>query len=233
MRPAGVHRDLPALRELGIPHGQHALAPVDVVPVQADHLADPRPRHAQKPDQRLVGGGADRRGQRASGGHQRGDVSLGVQVGDGPAFRPGEQLSRRHLGSRVESLQVAGEAPHRAQPVAQIGRVSVIPGQRGPRQRQLGGDGRRAGRLQVGDEVLQKPRVALQPGPQRTAHRDVVPGGLAQLDHRAPPGQGRARRRSATRSTLAYRLVVAGRAWRSTCPTSASDAPPASMAVAA
>jgi len=230
---AGVQRDLPTLAELGIPYGQYALVPVDVVPVQAEHLAGPHARRAQQADQRLVGGGANRRGERAGRAHQRGDVSVGIQVGGGPAFRPGEQPGRRHLGGRVESLQVAGEAPHCAQPVAQVGRVSVVSRQRGPGQRQLGGDGGRAGCLQVGDEVLQQPGVALEPGTQRAAHRDVVAGRLAQLDHRAPPGQGRARRRSATRSTLAYKLVVAGRAWRSTCPTSASDAPPASMAVAA
>jgi hypothetical protein len=200
---AGQQRQLTALVELGVPYDQHPLGPVDVVPVEADQLTDARPGYCQQPDQRLVGGGPQSRGERTGGSHQRGDLSLGVQVGGGPTLRPGQQLGGWHLGGRVEGLHVAGEAAHRAQPVAQIRRMGVVSWQPGPGQRQLGGDGRRASGLQVGDEVLEKTRVALELGAQSPADHDVVVDRLTESAHCSPPGHGRARVRSAVRSTLA------------------------------
>src|SRR6202011_3992515 len=126
--------------------------------------------------------------------------------------------------------QVTSEAAHEAQPVAQIGRVGVIAGQRGPGHGQFGGDGRRAGRLHEGNEVLEKLRAALELGAQRPADRDVILDRLMQIAHLAPPGHGWAMARNATRSTFAYRFVVARRACRSTWPTSGREAPPANMA---
>ena len=198
MHGAGMQRQMPALAELGVPHGEHPLVPVDVVTIEAQRFANSHARGAQKTDQGLIGGGPQRRGQPSSCVHQRGDVSVGVQIRHGPAFGSGEQPSWRDFGVRVERLEMAGEAPHRAQPVAQIGRMGVVAGQCGPRHGQLGGDRRRAGRLHIGDEVLEEPRTALQFGSQLSADSYIVLDCLVQIGHFAPPGQGWAMLRSAS-----------------------------------
>src|SRR6266481_5807070 len=44
----GMQRHLAALSELRVPDGEHALVEVDVIPVEADPLANAHPRHAEK-----------------------------------------------------------------------------------------------------------------------------------------------------------------------------------------
>ena len=127
----------------------------------------------------------------------------GVQVRHGPAPGPGQQPDRRHFGGRVEGLEVAGETAHDAQPVAHIGWVDVLSWQPRPGQRQVDGDGLRAGGLHEVDEAVEQPRVSGELAAQRATNRDVVLGRLLQLVHAAPLGHGRARVRNARRSTFA------------------------------
>ena len=53
------------------------------------------------------------------------------------------------------------------------------------------------------DEVEQSSSGVVQLEPQMTPHAQVLLGGLAKRVHRTPPGQGRAKGRSASRLTLA------------------------------
>ena len=87
--------------------------------------------------------------------------------------------------------------------------------------------------FQVGDELIQQLGVAVQLEPQSAAQVQVAGQRRAQPGHDEAPGHGRASERSASMLTLVYAAVVAGRRCRSTWPISASDPPPASMAVAA
>src|SRR5271166_2745857 len=72
--------------ELGVPDGEHALVEVDVIPVGADPLTHAHPRHAEKPDQALVGSGAEHGSEQAGGvesRHFRGHfhyAAFGVQL---------------------------------------------------------------------------------------------------------------------------------------------------------
>jgi hypothetical protein len=82
---ARMQGQLPALAELGVPHRQQALVPVEVVSVQPDGLAGAQAHGEHQPGQRLAGGGAQGRAHRAGRAHQGGDVCPGVQVRDSPA----------------------------------------------------------------------------------------------------------------------------------------------------
>ena len=199
---ARVQRDLPALRELAVPDRHDPLGGVQVGPVQPDCLTEPHAGRAQKADQGLVRGGVQGRAQRGRGGHQGADFCLAVQVGHGPAVAAGQQAHRGDLGGRIERLQVAGEAADHPQPGRVPGRQGVF-GQGGPGQGQPGSDGDGAGCLHEGGKIVQQPAVVFQLVSQRPAHGQVVVDGLADAGHAAPPGHGRARPRSAARSTFA------------------------------
>lgn len=225
-----MQRHLPALAVLGLEDDEDARGEVDVVLVEADHLAYAHARCSQEPDHRLIGGGSQCWCERTSRFHQRLDLVVRVQVGDSPAFRERQQPCRGHLGRRIEGLEVAGEAAYRAEPITEVSRMCTLSWQFGPRKGQLGGDRRRAGGLQVGDEVAQQMVMVRELGAERPADHEVVLRCSAELAHRTPPGQGWASARSATRSTLAYTAVAAPLDCRSACPTSASVAPLCSIA---
>jgi hypothetical protein len=162
-----------------------------------------QPGDGQQADQRLVGGGQQRAGERAGGMDQRRDLLLGVQVRRDPLGAAREQPPGRHLAAGIEGLQVGRETARDDQPV-------LVP-DRGGAGRQdrpgngcLDGDGGRPGLLEVADEVQQHRSLPLQLVAQGPAHRQVVLGGLAQRAHSAPAsGHGRARARSASISTFA------------------------------
>ena len=79
-----------------------------------------------------------------------------------------------------------------------------VPRQPGPGDRQLGGERRRAGGLQVADQLRQEVTGPLQLEAQGAAQPQVVLDVTGQCAHRDPPsGQGWASRRSRSRSTRA------------------------------
>ena len=96
--------------------------------------------------------GVQLRAQGRSGGDQRGDVAGGQQVGRGPVILPRQQVSGRDLMSRVEAVQVAGEAADgaEAEPVI-IGRGAGREGR--PRDGQAGRHVRGTEAVEIGGEL--------------------------------------------------------------------------------
>ena len=104
---------------------------------------------------------------------------------------------------RVEGVQVAGEAAHRAEPVVDGDRLDPLRQAR-PGDGQLDGDRRRAVGLDVGDEAGQGFAVAAELKAQRPAQPQVVIEMIGQRRHDvAADGQGRAMARSRSTSTRA------------------------------
>lgn len=137
---AWVQWNLAGLAVLASADHEQTGAQVEVAPVEGDRLPDPQPTHGEQPDQRLVGRGAQWRGDRSRRPHQPLDLGFGIQVRDSPPRRQsGQQIGGRHLRAGVESLHVPGEAPHHGQPLA-----PVLGHRRRwlhrPRERQLAGD---------------------------------------------------------------------------------------------
>jgi len=67
---------------LAVADGEPLFRELQIVTVERDHLADSHAADRQEPDQRLVGGGLQRRADPAGCCHQRLDFRLGIQVGD-------------------------------------------------------------------------------------------------------------------------------------------------------
>ena len=98
---------------------------------------------------------------------------------------------------------MAGEAPHHAEPLAKVRGMGAGTRALGAGDGQLRGHRGSPGGLQVGGEVVEVPGVVPELEAERAAEREVVVHGLAKPAHATAPGQGWARARSATRSTLA------------------------------
>jgi hypothetical protein len=81
--------------------------------------------------------------------------------------------------------------------------VLPAPGERCPRDRVLDCDLLGAGRLEMTEELAQKPLGPVQPVAQRSPHAEVLGHRFAQGAHRIAPGHGRAICLSASRSTFA------------------------------
>jgi hypothetical protein len=227
----GVQREQPVLAELGVAHQQQPAPGVEVFIVEGDGFTAAHAGDRHQADQGFDGGPAQRRLQVLCLGEQRGDVGGGIQVGHCPVGSAGQQAGRRDLGGRVESGEVGGEAADHGDPHPQPARAGADR-QRGPGQRIGHGDRACLALLQVGDELVQQPGVAVQLEPQAAPQVQVAGQRLTQPGHDAP-GHGRASARSASTLTFVYTAVVCGRRCRRTWPTSASDPPSARMAVAA
>ena len=199
---ACMQRDLARLAELGEADRQDAFGEVDVVAVESEGLTDAEPGDGQQPDEGLEGGRPQRRTHRSGGGHQRGEVDVGIQVGRGPMTPAGQQTDRGHLVGGVDGMQVTREAPHHRQPLRPPVRRAV--GRKGgPCPRRVSGDRVGPVRLHVGDEVSEQQRGALQLVPEGPANGEVVVEIPMERAHDALPGHGRAKARNAVRSTLA------------------------------
>jgi hypothetical protein len=98
-------------------------------------------------------------------------------------------------------MQVTGEPAHRPKPH----RVPVLPspGERRPCDRVLDGDLIGAARVEVIEELAQKPLGVLKAIAERSTHGEIFGHRLAQGAHRTAPGHGRAIFLSASRSTFA------------------------------
>jgi hypothetical protein len=197
-----VDENLARLAVLAGPDAQQPVGRVDVGAVQRERLADPQPGAGQQPDQRLDRLSAQRRPERPGGGHQRPDLVLGVDVRRRAVAACRQELEWRDLGRRVDPVQVARKAAHRAHPLRQVG----VPDPRrpgGPPQRGVDRDRRLSDAVHERREVGQHPALAAQLEPQRVADREVVVDVLCERGHAVAPGHGWTSAASARRSTLA------------------------------
>ena len=173
----GMQRHQPGFAELGAADGQHAGAGVEVGAVQADRLTDPHAGDREQADQGLIGRRPQWGPQADGRGDQRSDLARGIQVGRGPRPAGGDQAGGRDLGGRVGGAQVRGEGADHREPLRMPPRRPR--GQRRPRERIGGGDGARAGILQIGDELGEQLLGAGELVSQGTADCQVVGQRLA------------------------------------------------------
>jgi hypothetical protein len=199
-----MHGELAGLAELALEDRDQVALMVDVLPVEADRLADAHPGDRQQPDQRAHRGGAVRRRDHRRSGHQRADLGAGVEIGHRASRPLRQQILRDQLVGAVQRVQVRGEAAHDREA------VGVPVGvrrrwQRRPRKRRGGRDRGLAALVHPGDELRQQLLSTRKPIAQHAAHRQIAREALLERDHDRPPvsGHGRASWRSASRSTLA------------------------------
>ena len=201
-----VQRHQPGLAELGLADGQHPGREVEVWPVEADRLADAHTGDREQPDQGLVGrrraaGTAGWRLPRSARRCRR--RSKGKEW---PGRPPRDQIRGRHLGGRVDGVQVGSEPAHCRQPLRMPARIAG--GQRRPRQRVLGGDPWPRRVLQVGDELAEQllgagelvakgaaDRQVVRPAPGAAGSRGTAWPGPGQCSQRLGVGLGIDRRR--------------------------------------
>ncbi len=169
-----MQRQQPGRAGLGAGDGEHPGIQVDGVASKPQRFADPQARDRHQPEEGLVGGGAQRRPQRA------GCLRAGVRSrrrsrcsGSGRLPWPGKTSALGDLGGRVDRAQVGGESADRAQP--------VTPGHRvdsdrlaGPGDGQFRGDRGRAGGLQVGGEPRKDDALTVELEAQRAPQPQIV-----------------------------------------------------------
>ena len=194
----------PRLLELGVADDERALLSVEVVRVEGDRLADPKPAHAQQPDEGLISLRPERRAERSRRFEQRGDLGGRVQVGGGATRPVAHHRRRRHLHLGVDGLEVGGEPPHGAQPDRPpVGRG--LARKRHPLERLVDRDRVEAVPFEVGDELAEQPPGGLELEPEGVPKAQVVfqrAGKRPSIVHRGSPGQGRAIPRNARWSTF-------------------------------
>jgi hypothetical protein len=101
--------NLATSRGFGPSHDQHAGIEVDIVPVQAQGLAETQTADCQQAYEGLIGHRPPRRAQLPSSFQKSGQLSFGEEVRRQPgAVRP-EEICRGDLRREVDRLQVAGE----------------------------------------------------------------------------------------------------------------------------
>ncbi len=200
--------DLPGLPELRVAHDEDPLGQVHVVPVEADGFPDPHPGHVQQADNRREGRPTKGRGELSGRGHQPEDLLGRVQVGGGPVAPIWKEVRWGDLGAFVEQGEVFGEAAYDGEPTGEPA-LACTHREGRPRERELGGDGLGAGRLAVGDELVEQAPRTVELEPERAPQGEVVlQCGTKRVSHRATPsgspaGQGLASARSEERSTFA------------------------------
>ena len=130
-----VQREPAVFAELRQRDVQHPHPQVHVLAVEADRLTDPHACDRQQSEQRLVCRSPQSWPKGAGDLEQPGDVGLGVEIRSRVVTPTAQQVRRRDLNSRVQALQVAGEAADHAETVGPLGRGGVGtsggPGQRG------------------------------------------------------------------------------------------------------
>lgn len=138
-----VQREPAVFAELRQRDVQHPGPQVHVLAVEADRLTDPHACDRQQPKQRLVSRAPQSWTKGAGDLEQPGDVGLGVQIRSRVVARTAQQVRRRDLNTRVQTLQVAGEAADHTETMGPLGRGS-IGASGGPGQRGCARDGGRA-----------------------------------------------------------------------------------------
>jgi hypothetical protein len=121
-----MQRQLPGSAAFTFPDQQHSVIVVEVVGVEADHLADAHAGDRQQRDQGLIGDHPQRKPQRGSGGDQRGDFGVGVEKRVGAVGFPRQHISGWNLVRLIEDVQVAGEPPHDGESMRPPQRAGVL-----------------------------------------------------------------------------------------------------------
>ncbi len=178
------------------------MRPVHVLPVEADGLPDTQAGDRQQPEKGLVGRGSEWRMQLLGCVHEPRNILLRVQVGCNAPNLAWQEIGRRDFGTRVDGLEILGEATDEAKLLSPPSGVPVgwLPG---PAQCELGGDGVRAVAVEKGDEIWQQTPGALELAADAATQGEILVEGPVKSAHRHSPGQGCASRRRAARSTLA------------------------------
>jgi hypothetical protein len=154
--------------ELGVLDRDHAVGEVDVGAGQRGGFPLPHAGGGQQSEQRPVGDRSQRRLEPPGRVQHLADLVGRVDVGRRSSSWDGEQSGRRDLVSRVDGVEVAGEATHRADPEVHGNRLDALR-LAGPRDRQVDGDRRRVVGLEVGNEAWQRLAVPAQPEAQAAA----------------------------------------------------------------
>ena len=202
-----MQRNQAGAAELGLAHGQQRGVEVDIPELEIARLPQTETGHAQQAEQAVV----DPRQQCAPlitvrhvecGPQQVANLFIGVQIRLCPLGLKRQQSRGRDLRTWIRRLAVPRKDTHVAQSRGPSCRLNVAwllcPG----KCQSLGNDGS-VMPFHERDEVEQSSTGLVQLEPQMTPHAQVLVDGLAKRVHRAPPGQGRARGRSASRLTLA------------------------------
>ena len=168
VRRALLQRDQPRSAELGLAHRDDARAEVDVASPQADRLPDPHAAAPKKPEEGLVGQRAQCGAQLAGSRHQVQHFGFLPQVWRRALVARSKDVVGRDLGRRVDRLQVPGEATHHAEPVCPHDRLDAW-WELGEGNGQLGGDARRAGGVEIVDELGEQRAVEGQLEAERPA----------------------------------------------------------------
>jgi hypothetical protein len=115
-----------------------------------------------------------------------------------------EQPGWGHVVDRIDGMQMTGKCPHHQKAVAPPVRAGVD-GQAGPGKGVLGGDCVGPVGLRIADEVGKEQAGAAQLEAEGPSDGEVVVelGAQGEAAHDAAPGQGNAKVRSRSRSTLA------------------------------
>ena len=113
-----------------------------------------------------------------------------------------QQPGRRHLVTRVNRVQVASEGTHDREPLSPPA-APAVRGQGRPGDGVLRRDGVGADCVQVANEVGEEQLGACQLEAQRPADAEIAVELGVKVAHDAAPGQGKARLRSRSLSTLA------------------------------
>ena len=202
-----VQENLAGFAVLGVDDRQDPGLEVDVAAIQAHRLPGAQPGDCQQPDQRPVGGLAQRLAEDGAGClHQRQDLGVGVQVRRGRVGEAAQRAGERHLDVRVGRSQMGREAAHHRQSAPPVDGLGAG-GQDRPGHRSLRGDRGDASLLQVVKELRQQALVLGQLVAKSPPQRKVPGGVLAE--HRCPgrghdePGHGRTSSPRARRSSLA------------------------------
>ena len=122
-----VQRDLALLVLLARADVQHAVAKVDVLPVERERLCRAHAGDGQQPDQRVMPGGAQRRSELPGSGQQRRDVGVCVDVWRDPRAMPGQQIGGGNFAGGVDRGEVAREPASHPQALAPAVRMRVSP----------------------------------------------------------------------------------------------------------
>ena len=204
-----MERNQARLAELRFPDREQAFIPVDVLMEEVERLADAHAGDGEQAEQAKIGPPSQRVGRRKllSCAQQPADLLVGVEVGLCRPRATPHQADGWNLAVGVDSVVIAGEAPHdlvtHGSGLGAVGAIS---------RRKLDGQGCRdvAGlaTVQKRDELVQPNRVALELEAESASQLHVFGHCPIQGVHWTPPGQDNASGRRAFISTLAYSAVV-------------------------
>ena len=202
-----VQRNQTGPAELGLAHRQYGGVEVDIPKLEFACFGHTETGHGQQAEQSVVDPGQQcalsiAMWQVERGPQQVANLFIGVQIRCCPLGLKREQAGGWGLRTWIGRLAMPREAAYVAQSRCPCCRLHV-PRLLCPGKRQGLGNDQSLTLFHEGDEVEQGSTGLVQLEPQMTSHAEVLIEGLSKRVHRAPPGHGKARRRRASRSTLA------------------------------